>query len=242
MQKRSWAAAAAGALGILGGVDALLGVGLASLGAIAPMRGFLLLGLGLLAALLAVVVGLVGIWRTREGSGRSGRSLAFLGAGIGSVMLGVTAFFAAPPSGIPRINDITTDLADPPSMPAAARALENAGRDFAYPPEFAPKVREAYPDLAPIAVAASPAEALEQVRSAAEELGWEIVEVRAGEGELEARDVSRLFRFVDDVSVRVRPGAAGGSVVDVRSKSRDGKSDLGANAERIRTLARALGS
>jgi uncharacterized protein (DUF1499 family) len=58
-------------------------------------------------------------------------------------------------------------------------------------------------------------------------------------GTVEAMETSRIFRFVDDVVVRVRP-TDHGSVVDVRSKSRDGKSDLGANAARIRRLRDAL--
>jgi len=46
---------------------------------------------------------------------------------------------------------------------------------------------------------------------------------------------SDLCRFHDDFAVRVRPDD-GGAVVDMRSKSRDGKGDLGANAERIRSF------
>jgi uncharacterized protein (DUF1499 family) len=47
--------------------------------------------------------------------------------------------------------------------------------------------------------------------------------------------VTRIFRFVDDIVVRVRP-SNGGSIVDVRSKSRDGRGDMGANAARIRAF------
>ena len=105
---------------------------------------------------------------------------------------------------------------------------------WATPPAFAAQQRAAYPDLAPIALALPAGEALERARRAAEALGWEMAEVRppqneGGDGVLEARQVSGLFRFVDDVVVRVRP-AANGSVVDVRSKSRDGKGDIGVNA------------
>ncbi len=61
------------------------------------------------------------------------------------------------------------------------------------------------------------------------------------EGVFEAVEVTRIFRFVDDIVVRVRMSPGGnGSVVDVRSKSRDGRGDLGANAARIRAFAAAL--
>ena len=55
----------------------------------------------------------------------------------------------------------------------------------------------------------------------------------------EAREVSRIFQFVDDIVVRVRPMATG-AVIDVRSKSRDGRGDLGENAKRIRAFAAAI--
>ncbi len=57
---------------------------------------------------------------------------------------------------------------------------------------------------------------------------------------IEATDTSRMFRFVDDIAVRIRPDGTG-SRVDVRSKSREGKGDLGVNAARIRRLRDALG-
>ncbi|MCA6329217.1 MAG: DUF1499 domain-containing protein, partial [Phenylobacterium sp.] len=44
----------------------------------------------------------------------------------------------------------------------------------------------------------------------------------------------------DDVAVRIRPSATGGSVVDVRSTSRVGLSDLGANAKRIEAFLAGL--
>jgi uncharacterized protein (DUF1499 family) len=59
-------------------------------------------------------------------------------------------------------------------------------------------------------------------------------------GTLLARETSTIFRFVDDVVVRVRPAAGGGSIVDVRSKSRVGRGDIGANAARIRRFAAEL--
>jgi uncharacterized protein (DUF1499 family) len=95
--------------------------------------------------------------------------------------------------------------------------------------------REAYPDLQTIGLDLPPAEALARSRQVAEELGWEVVEVDEAEGRLEATFTSRLFRFVDDIVVRIRP-SPGGSMVDLRSTSRVGESDLGANAARIRTF------
>ena len=68
----------------------------------------------------------------------------------------------------------------------------------------------------------------------------------AAAGALELLAVTPLMRFKDDVAVRVRavPAAAAGGgamiVVDVRSASRVGKGDLGANAARIAKYLEAL--
>jgi uncharacterized protein (DUF1499 family) len=62
-----------------------------------------------------------------------------------------------------------------------------------------------------------------------------VVELAPREGRVEAEVRSFWFGFVDDVVIRVRPISDGtGSAVDVRSVSRVGRSDLGANARRIR--------
>jgi uncharacterized protein (DUF1499 family) len=58
-------------------------------------------------------------------------------------------------------------------------------------------------------------------------------------GRLEAVAGTFWFGFKDDVTVRVSADGAG-SLVDVRSKSRVGKGDLGTNAQRIRTYQRRL--
>jgi uncharacterized protein (DUF1499 family) len=62
----------------------------------------------------------------------------------------------------------------------------------------------------------------------------------AGAGRLEAVATTRWLRFKDDVVVRLRDRPDGGTRVDVRSKSRIGRSDLGTNARRIRAFLHAL--
>jgi len=66
------------------------------------------------------------------------------------------------------------------------------------------------------------------------------VDASKTEGRIEAVAVSRVFRFADDIVVRIRPSADGGSRVDIRSRSRDGKGDLGVNAQRIDNLLTIL--
>jgi uncharacterized protein (DUF1499 family) len=65
--------------------------------------------------------------------------------------------------------------------------------------------------------------------------GWRVVGDDVAAGRLEAIATTRWLRFKDDVVVRLRDRPEGGTRVDVRSKSRIGRSDLGTNARRIRT-------
>jgi len=69
--------------------------------------------------------------------------------------------------------------------------------------------------------------------AAARASGWAIVAADSAAGRIEATATTAWFGFKDDVVVRVAPEGTG-SRVDVRSVSRVGKSDVGANARRIR--------
>jgi len=68
--------------------------------------------------------------------------------------------------------------------------------------------------------------------------GWQIAQTDPQAGTVEATATTLFFRFKDDVVVRVRPDPArpGGSIVDMRSISRVGGSDIGLNAQRIRSF------
>jgi uncharacterized protein (DUF1499 family) len=71
-------------------------------------------------------------------------------------------------------------------------------------------------------------------------LSLEVVNADREAMRVEAVATTFWFGFRDDVVVRIRPGAAGGSRVDVRSVSRVGQSDLGANAARIGRILEGL--
>ena len=58
---------------------------------------------------------------------------------------------------------------------------------------------------------------------------------------MEAVATSFFFRFKDNIVVRARPAGEGtGSVVDMRSISRVGVSDIGVNARRVRDFLAEL--
>lgn len=236
--RRSRLAVACGFLGALGVFDAGLGPVLIHAGAVTPFVGFRsFFVLGLLFGLVALLLSPFALRATRASAGRSGRGLAWLGFLCGALLVGLVVLGARDGAGVPILNDITTNLADPPAF---ASDPAGRGRDMRYPADFVPLVRRAYPDLVTIRLADEPAAALARAGETVEALGWEVVSVDAAAGTLLARHTTRVFRFVDDVVVRVRPADGGGALVDIRSKSRDGRGITGLNAARIRAFADEL--
>lgn len=211
------------------------------------------LALAILAAVLLVTSGLgvrAGLWPFRFGFGMfAGALVAGLAAAgtaavalavprlrsgsvailLGALLIGLAA--AAVPldhvrrvKTLPYINDITTDTEKPPEFLVATVSQ--------YPSHFAELQRIGYPDLQPLQLAVPPAQAFARARAVAQALGWEIVGADESAGRIEAVATTRWFGFKDDIAVRV-VAAGSGSRIDVRSRSRVGRSDLGANAKRI---------
>jgi uncharacterized protein (DUF1499 family) len=85
-----------------------------------------------------------------------------------------------------------------------------------------------------------PAEALRHVEDVIRRLShWQVEASDAGNGTLHATRRTRLWRFVDDVRLRLEP-APGGVRVHARSQSRLGKGDLGQNRRNLLELFAAL--
>jgi len=141
---------------------------------------------------------------------------------------------------LPPINDITTDTANPPAFVAVIPLREGSQVPTTYPgAETAAKQQTAYPDIRPLDLKMPPDTAFARALDAAKSFGWQIDGTDAASGRIEATATTPWFGFRDDVVVRVTP-EAGGSRVDVRSLSRVGKGDLGANAKRIRAYLAKL--
>jgi len=226
------------------GLAGIAAVGLGILGIhtglLPPLTGFYLFSLGsLVGGALAFLLGLAGLFTTRRSLDSKSRSRAWAATGMGFVLVGLVFTAAVPGQEFPPINDITTDLDDPPSFAPAARVPAYADFDMSYPAEFVPVVREAYPDLETIEPGLAPANAYAAAIQAAHSLGWEITDENPAERRFDATDTTAVFRFVDDITVRIRP-LGSGSEVDLRSRSRVGRGDLGANAIRIRAFVEEL--
>ena len=165
---------------------------------------------------------------------------------IVAALLGLAA--ATPPvlmlqqaKAAPLIHDITTDPFDPPAFVTLLAERNKAPNGAAYAgPALAAQQQKGYPDIKSLLVNAPARDTMQKAIDAARAQGWEIASMDAASGRIEATATTRWFGFKDDIVVRIRPEASGGSRVDVRSMSRVGQSDIGANAKRIREFLKAL--
>ncbi len=97
-----------------------------------------------------------------------------------------------------------------------------------------------YPDIQPqILRGTNTGAAFDAVLRTAESMGWEIREADRDRGIIEAVATVPFFRFRDDVTITITADGSS-AVVNMRSRSRVGKSDLGENARRIRRFQAAL--
>jgi uncharacterized protein (DUF1499 family) len=191
--------------------------------------------LGIAVALLALLQLVVTRWRPPS---RWPLVAAF---GLGLVAAAVPWYWQRRARAVPPIHDISTDTAEPPAFVAVLPLRADAPNPAEYEgPELAAAQERAYPDVRPLVLAMPPDAAFERAHEAARHAGWEIVAADSAAGRIEATATTGWFGFKDDVVVRIRP-AEGGSLVDVRSVSRVGKSDVGTNARRIRAYLDRLG-
>jgi uncharacterized protein (DUF1499 family) len=198
--------------------------------------GFLMLGVSVLLALVGASLALVGGVKTGQWL------LAGTAIVVGLAVVSVPSAFILSARGKPAIHDITTDVDNPPAFVSILPLRAGA----ANPPEYAgaetaAQQRRAYPDVQTLVLRSSAGETFDRALTAVRDLGWEVVASDRVAGRIEAVDTTFWFGFKDDVVIRIaETPSAGGTRVDVRSKSRVGVGDLGANAGRVRELLRRL--
>jgi uncharacterized protein (DUF1499 family) len=194
-------------------------------------------GVGLLVGLFA----LARIWFT----GHAGAGNALLGVSLGLAALSGPGVFLVTHLDRPQINDLTTDLTNPPAFAALAKRPQGAN-PVAYPgPAFAEQQARAYPDLRTLVLDRPVEEAFELVEEAVKRLRWRVVAEEppmptaggrpAEPGIIEATEQTLFVGFTDDIVIRI-DGSGSRSRIDARSASRYGNSDFGQNAVRLRRL------
>jgi uncharacterized protein (DUF1499 family) len=201
--------------------------------------GFQLVRWSLYAGLAIAALGVVFLLIPRFRAGGIAILVAAIAIGIGVAYVPLHWLQSARAAA--AINDITTDTVNPPAFVAILPLRASAAVPAVYPGnETANAQRQAYPDIVPLELAVPPAAAFVRALDTATAMGWEIVAADPVAGRIEATATTDWFGFRDDVVVRIAPTPAG-SRIDLRSVSRVGKSDLGANAKRIRAFLARLG-
>ncbi len=202
--------------------------------------GFLLLRwalyLGAGAAVLALVMLIIPKTRASNASVLVAAALV----GLATAWVPYSAYRTA--RSVPPIHDITSNTSNPPAFVAILPLRANASN----PPEYmgeeiAKQQREAYPDIQTLRLNKPAAEVFRAALKSVQAMGWDVVAEVPDEGRIEATITTFWFGFKDDVVIRI-VGVGDSSELDIRSKSRVGRSDLGANAARIRRFFSELES
>jgi hypothetical protein len=144
---------------------------------------------------------------------------------------------------IPPIHDISTDLDNPPQFvavltlrgPGTNPTVYGTGNPNMTPDIHAQRQLEAYPDVVTQVFNESADQVFARAVAAVNRLGWELVAQAPAEGRIEATDTTFWFRFKDDVVIRITETPEG-TLLDARSTSRVGLSDVGKNAQRLRAF------
>lgn len=199
--------------------------------ALATFAGALVVAvIGIVLAFGAFIV----IWK----DGIAGMGHAFAAIGIGLALIAYPAYLGYRAYTLPMINDITTDALDPPRFDVLARLRPRGTVEYAglYAAE---QQRRAYPDVETLSVSTPPKIAYDAAMAVIVRRKWRVVVDRPPqprrEGVIEAVARTPIMGFRDDVAIRVRVEDEGAKI-DVRSASRFGRHDFGANASRIRSL------
>jgi len=190
---------------------------------------------------MAAVAGL-DIWVT----GRQGAARVFVGSVVALALLALPAGAWVLSLNTPQINDVSTDLTEPPEFTEAKDERTADANPVDYPGEhFAELQRQNYPDLKSLVVPRPTEDAYELVLQALAKLKLKTsLELPPEEDEdspgfIELSDRSLILGLTDDVVIRVL-GEDKTSRIDVRSASRYGANDFGRNAEHVRVILKEI--
>ncbi len=197
-----------------------------------PITAFMVFMLGALVLILAALTAVIGLALSKGTAGNASTARAWGSLAISAIFISIV-LSQRPDSGLPPIHDITTDTVNPPQFKAIVPLRAAAPN----PPEYAgiataSQQLAAYPDLVTLTLDKPANVVFVAAEQVVQDLGWKIIATDPASGRIEATETTTWFRFKDDVVIRLTPHGTS-TAIDVRSKSRVGRSDLGANAHRI---------
>ncbi len=215
-------------------------------GVLDPPGALAVLGVGLCfaaAAVLAALVAAVVIWR----SGHPGIGAAVGGTILACLLLAYPVWLAQEAARMPALSDVSTDPANPVPFSPLPKALAARRGVMHDPPSQAERQAQAaaYPDLQPLTLDLSAADLYKAALKLVQARRWRVIESQAPSGKppvghIEAVARSTIMGFPDDVTIRIAAIGANQARLDMRSASRFGHRDLGANAARIAAFTSEL--
>ena len=223
-------------------------LGLLSLGLSLLTLTFKVGPLLLLVSLVLALASFVMAWVVQPRKGFVVAGIAALISVFGGLKI---ANIRATGAELPIIHDITTDTQNPPvfgEVILAERAAAEGVNSVEYKGKKAPVKSadgtyseklvsalqtKAYPQIRPLVLSEKQDVVFGRALATAKSMGWKIKEEDVSAGRIDATDTTFWYGFEDDVAIRLRASEGGGTIVDVRSLSRVGMSDLGKNAARI---------
>ncbi len=134
---------------------------------------------------------------------------------------------------VPEIHNISTDTVNPPAFDKVVALRSEYNNPLEYDVTKLAEIQsKAYPNVKTLMTDLSVAEAHAKAETVVKSMGLELVNSDAEAGIIEATETTTIWGFKDDIVVRIAE-KGGETAVDLRSVSRIGRSDLGANAKRI---------
>lgn len=219
------------------GILAVLGFPLAVIGTrlnLFDFRiGFSIIQITMLLALSVFLLSIVTWWWQRSRNPASAKA-----AGIAAILallpiIGLGSQLVSARS-LPMIHNISTDTVNPPQFDQIVSLRGDTANSLTYDSEVLAAVQQAaYPEVKTLVTDMGVQAAFRRSVELAQRLGWKIVATNQETGLIEATDTTTLWQFKDDIVIRIEANDVGGTEIDLRSVSRVGKSDLGANAKRI---------
>lgn len=203
-----------------------------------PKIMMLCLAIGTVSLLLAFVI-----------KPRKGFMIAALAILVPLISLGKLKSVQKTVAELPFIHDVSTDTQNPPMFTEVILTQRgNKSNPANYVGKKDPRGTElvsvlqtqAYPDIRSVIMSDAPQVVFGKAKAVARQMTWDVVNENVDAGLIEATDTTFWYGFKDDIIVRIKPSEGGGTVVDIRSLSRVGGSDLGKNAARIRDFLARL--
>lgn len=236
LKSMTWTSRFVWGAAVLGLLFLILGPIFTRIGIINFMSGFIATAIGGVLMIVAALIAIVRMVPPLRDQGKA----HLLGAAVLSI--GVIFYMFNLFSGAraaPPIHDVSTDLDNPPQFMTIAPRQYPDGQLFTQTQRRVLQ-QVAYRQVTSLPLQAEAGKVGAAALAVLDDMGMEIADSDFADGQIEATATTLWFGFKDDVVIRIAPGENGGSIVDIRSVSRVGLGDAGANARRISKIMAKL--